>query len=573
MRARGVARLLWALALAAPLSAAAHPMGNFSISHYAAIQVEPDGIRLHYLLDLAEIPTFQTLQDAALRPDPEDPAVRAYAARAVETLADGLLVELDGRRLALHVESSDVIFPPGAGGLPTLKLGAVYRAALPAPESGTPSTLTYRDGNYPERAGWKEIVVTGTAGVVILVSTAPDHDRSRALTDYPTGPAASPPQLLDARVVFARRDGPEAVARTNGPSPPAEGPSLSRAPDPVAAATRGAAGTGGSTAGAEAAGVGVPVENPRATTRPGPGDIPTPAPSVPPADPPVIETLDLAANVRGTPRNAFTALLTEPLRTPGMILFALAVAASLGAFHALEPGHGKTVVAAYLVGARGTAWHAVLLGLVVTASHTAGVYLLGGVTLYASRYVVPERLYPWLGAASGVLIVALGANLLYWRLTGGRRSAHGRTHELGHADHHGHPGHDHSPDGHHHGDDHGDEHHHHHHLPEGPVSLRALVALGISGGIVPCPAALVVLLGAMASRQIGLGLLLIGAFSAGLAAVLIAIGLLVVCARRLVARFDRTGVEGPLVHRWLPLASASVMTVAGLVITAQALTR
>ena len=153
----------------------------------------------------------------------------------------------------------------------------------------------------------------------------------------------------------------------------------------------------------------------------------------------MIETLDLAANVRGTPRNAFTALLTEPLRGPGMILFALAVAASLGAFHALEPGHGKTVVAAYLVGARGTVWHAVLLGLVVTASHTAGVYLLGGVTLYASRYVVPERLYPWLGAASGLLIVALGANLLYRRLTGGRRSAHGHTHGLGHADHHGPP--------------------------------------------------------------------------------------------------------------------------------------
>jgi len=286
----------------------------------------------------------------------------------------------------------------------------------------------------------------------------------------------------------------------------------------------------------------------------------------------VSETLDLAANVRGTPRNAFTALLTEPLRGPGMILFALAVAASLGAFHALEPGHGKTVVAAYLVGARGTVWHAVLLGLVVTASHTAGVYLLGGVTLYASRYVVPERLYPWLGAASGLVIVALGANLLYRRLASGRRSAPGHTHGLGDGDHHGHPGHDHSPDGHHHGHDHGDGHHHHH-LPEGPVSLRALVALGISGGIVPCPAALVVLLGAMASRQIGLGLLLIVAFSVGLAAVLIAIGLLVVCARRLVTRFDRTGVEGSLVHRWLPLASASVMTVAGLVITAQALTR
>jgi ABC-type nickel/cobalt efflux system permease component RcnA len=571
MRARGVARLLWALVLTAPQPAAAHPMGNFSISHYAAIQIEPDGIRLHYLLDLAEIPTFQTLQDAAIRPDPEDPAVRAYVARAVETLADGLLVELDGRRLALRVESSDVIFPLGAGGLPTLKLGAVYRVALPAAERATPSVLTYRDGNYPERAGWKEIVVTGTSGVVILTSTAPDHDRSRALTDYPTGPTASPPQLLDARVVFAHRDGAELAARTNRlPAPPADAvaASPSSALDPDSSATRGPEGIRSGVAGAGATGSVALPEGPRATVRPESGAISTPVAPVSPAGPRAIETLDRAANVRGTPRNAFTALITEPLRGPGMILFALAVAASLGAFHALEPGHGKTVVAAYLVGARGTVWHAALLGLVVTASHTAGVYLLGGVTLYASRSVVPERLYPWLGAASGLLIVALGANLLYRRLTR-RRSAHRHTHGLGQVDHHGQPGHDHSHDGHHHGHGHGD----HHHPPEGPVSLRALVALGISGGIVPCPAALVVLLGAVATRQIGLGLLLIVAFSVGLAAVLIAIGLVVVCARRLVARFDRTGAAGPLVHRWLPLASATVMTLAGLVITAQALTR
>jgi ABC-type nickel/cobalt efflux system permease component RcnA len=548
-------------------------MGNFSISHYATLRVEPDGIRVRYLLDLAEIPTFQTLQDAAIRPDPEDSAVRAYAARAVETLADGLVVEVDGRRLRLRVESSDMLFPAGAGGLPTLKLGAVYRAALPALESGTPAVLTYRDDNYAERAGWKEIVVTGTAGVVILASTAPDHSRSRELTDYPSDPAASPPQLLDARVVFARRDGPEMIARTDGgPAPPPKGLSPSSATDPVATAPRDAAGVG-STSAAGGADVGAPVARSRAMTRLGPGNKATLAPPVSPADPPGSDTLQLAANVRGTPRNAFTALLSEPLRGPGMILFALAVAASLGAFHALEPGHGKTVVAAYLVGARGTVWHAVLLGLVVTAAHTAGVYLLGGVTLYASRYVVPERLYPWLGAVSGLLIVALGANLLYRRLRSGRLAAHGHTHGPGHADPPSHAGHEHGHAGHHHehGDDHG--HGHHHHLPEGPVSLRALVALGVSGGIVPCPAALVVLLGAAASRQIGLGLLLIVAFSVGLAAVLIAIGLLVVYARRLVARFDRTGVEGPLVHRWLPLASATVMTVAGLVITAQALTR
>ena len=108
-------------------------------------------------------------------------------------------------------------------------------------------------------------------------------------------------------------------------------------------------------------------------------------------------------------------------------------------------------------------------------------------------------------------------------------------------------------------------------MPDGPVSLRALVALGVSGGIVPCPAALVVLLSAVSLGRIGLGLLLIVAFSVGLAAVLIAIGLLVVYARRLVARFGRTNVEGPLVRRWLPLTSAAVITASGVVIAVQAL--
>src|SRR5438093_13619911 len=120
------------------------------------------------------------------------------------------------------------------------------------------------------------------------------------------------------------------------------------------------------------------------------------------------ETLTLAPNRQATPRNAFTELVTTRQLSLGIVLFSLLVAAGFGAFHALEPGHGKTVVAAYLVGARGTAWHALILGLIVTASHTAGVYLLGGVTLYASRYVVPERLYPWLGVISGLTIAGLG---------------------------------------------------------------------------------------------------------------------------------------------------------------------
>src|SRR5437870_7078170 len=101
--------------------------------------------------------------------------------------------------------------------------------------------------------------------------------------------------------------------------------------------------------------------------------------------------------------------MTELIDTPGplglgLVLTSLLVAAALGALHALSPGHGKTIVGAYLVGARGTARHALFLGLVVTATHTLGVYALGLVTLTASQYIVPEQIFPWLGAASVILV-------------------------------------------------------------------------------------------------------------------------------------------------------------------------
>src|SRR5262249_44983895 len=246
-------------------------------------------------------------------------------------------------------------------------------------------------------------------------------------------------------------------------------------------------------------------------------------------------------------------------------------AAPAGALHALGPGPGKTVVAAFLVGSRGTAWHAVILGLIVTASHTAGVYLLGAATVYASRYIVPERIYPWVALGSGLAIAVLGLSL-FLRRYAGREAAHT------HAHHHHHDGHHH--DGHGDGDmpahGHGHAHHHHHshedtghhrHAP-GRVSLSQLWALGITGGIVPCPAALVVLLSALSLRRVGFGLLLIVAFSFGLAVVLVAIGLLVVYAGRLVARLDE---RGPLVTRWLPLMSPAVMALLGLSIAIQTL--
>jgi ABC-type nickel/cobalt efflux system permease component RcnA len=250
-----------------------------------------------------------------------------------------------------------------------------------------------------------------------------------------------------------------------------------------------------------------------------------------------------------------------------MVCLALIVAVGLGALHALEPGHGKTVVAAYLVGSRGTPRHALYLGLIVTATHTAGVYLLGAVTLYLSHYVVPERLYPWLGGISGLLITGLGCGLFLRRYVG-ESQAHAHAHRQPHS--HCHP-HTHA-----HAHSHGTVHHDHaspHEAShaqssvEAPISCRALLALGVTGGIVPCPAALVVLLSAIALQRVGFGLLLIVAFSVGLAGVLITLGLLMVSARHVMARVQG---EGQLMTRWLPLTSAAVITAFGLAMIAQA---
>jgi ABC-type nickel/cobalt efflux system permease component RcnA len=241
--------------------------------------------------------------------------------------------------------------------------------------------------------------------------------------------------------------------------------------------------------------------------------------------------------------------------TPTFLLFALGAAAVLGMAHALQPGHGKTVVAAYLVGSRGTAWHALVLGATVTATHTAGVYALGLATIFLSQYVVPERLYPILEVASGVLVLGLGGWLLVKRLLAVVQHrlahAHGQTHRHQH--------HDHAHDRHEH--DHGHDHAH-------GTSWKSLVALGVSGGLLPCPEALMVLLITIAAHQVLFGLLLIVAFSLGLAGVLVSFGLVLVYARGL---FGRVNLQSGFVPRVLPIASALVIVVAGSLITAQAL--
>ncbi len=527
-----------------PASAPAHPLGNFSISQYTGIRISPDRIELRYVVDLAEIPTYQEIQATRIVPEVGHPSLEAYLARKLDTLKEGLFLEVDGRRLSLHVESSEVIFPPGAGGMPTMKLGAVFRTKLPETTAPGARRLTYRDGNFPGRAGWKEIVAVGERDITLRESSVPEKDRSQELSDYPANLLNSPPQVLEAQLAFG---GAQALAEDqSGPSQSGASPGNPQTP-------------------AHSGGVAVLGSD----QPPGPSGAEVASEGTDAAVPESGGALGLRANKQGTPRDAFTQLMTAKELPFSFVVFALAVAAGLGAAHALEPGHGKTIVAAYLVGSRGTAWHAFLLGLIVTFSHTAGVFLLGVVTLFASRYIVPEHLYPWLGVVSGLAIAVLGFTLFLRRYAGQAHDhAHSHTHVHDHPDHpHGHADHSHPPH-----PNHGaaSPHHHHDHSP-GPgeaVSFSALLALGVTGGMVPCPAALVVLLTAVSLHRVGFGLTLIVAFSVGLAAVLIAVGMLMVSARRLLARFQ---TEGPLIQRWLPLTSSVLITILGLAIAVQAL--
>jgi ABC-type nickel/cobalt efflux system permease component RcnA len=219
----------------------------------------------------------------------------------------------------------------------------------------------------------------------------------------------------------------------------------------------------------------------------------------------------------------------------GVLLILLLTAFAWGALHALSPGHGKAMVAAYLVGTRGTARHAVALGATVTITHTAGVFLLGVVALGLSEYVLPEDLYPWLNLVSGLMVLGVGAFVLRKNVLRRRRHHH---------------------------------HHHHHHGPD-ELSWRGILAMGTAAGIIPCPSALVVLLGAIAQGEIALGMLMIVAFSLGLAATLTVLGLAVVSAGRAIARLN---IPARFVTA-IPALSALLIVGVGLVLTLQAVPR
>ena len=567
--------LLALLALSAAGVVAAHPLGNFTISRYSALTLNATTVDVLYIVDMAEIPTLRERQ--AMDAD-DDGIVSAteeaiWVKRMIPELAANLRLTADGAAVPLSPLVHTLSFPPGQGGLETMRLEIALSATLP--ETTGERAIAYEDGNFAERLGWQEIIAT-TDGGALAASSVPAVDLSNQLRDYPSGLLQAPPAVDRAEMRYtATADGRPRTAEQT---------------------------VAGQTATATAP--------------------------------------------NRFSRDEFANLLDRTLDTPGALLGALLVAVGLGAAHALTPGHGKSIVGAYLVGSRGKARHALFLGLTTTITHTAGVFALGFLVLAASEFILPEKLYPWLGVLSGLLVVFIGASIFrghfrHW-LSRRRGDAHDHEHYhfhfgKGHSHHdHGradsHPpttdhvhNHDHgpmkrgtlrttnsaaiastvvaptrsllfagaiqpaavscSPTAAHDHNDH--DHGHHHgradshppttdhrppttdHSSPAPLAWRNLLALGISGGILPCPSALILMLSAIALRQVGLGITLIVAFSIGLAGVLTAIGLVMVYAGRLLERLPIRHTA--MTTRLLPMTSAAFITVAGLFITVRAL--
>ncbi|MCP9489008.1 MAG: hypothetical protein MSC31_03935 [Solirubrobacteraceae bacterium MAG38_C4-C5] len=460
------------LALALPAVAQAHPLGNFTVNQQAQVAISDGRVDVRWVLDKAEIPTFQ---DRRLSAEQLLGQVREEGRR-------GLALVVDGREVALReVAAPRIAFLPGQGGLKTTRVELTLRAPVDGP-----SRVELRLQSFPDRQGWRAIVPLAGEGTAVRTDV-PSGDPTDGLRTYPQAILGSPPDQRMA--TFAVEPGDGTLVAPPAPGEPAQ---------------RSEADDGGS---------------------------------------------------------GFAGVFAQAAAGEEVLVFLLFAALAWGALHALSPGHGKAMVAAYLVGTRGTARHAVALGGVVTATHTIGVFALGLVTLLLSQYVLPEDLYPWLTLVSGLMVVAIGAGVLRSRVRAARRArGHGaHDHDRWPHHHHGHQDHHHEHDG------HGHSHGHHHHMPD-ELSWKGVLGMGAAAGLIPCPSALVVLLAAVAQQQVALGMALIVAFSVGLATTLIILGLLVVSAR---------GVSGRLripsrVIATLPAVSALIILGAGCMLTAQA---
>lgn len=553
VRRRIVAALLAIAALGFPAVASAHPLGNFTINHYAALRVGPSEVRLDVVVDLAEIPAFQERIRIDANGDGEVGDTEADAARETEcnALAPSLELRSDGVRADLTLVAAGLTFPSGAGGVPTMRTVCEFVADLgPSIASGT--VVSFADTSNVERIGWREIVVLGDG---VSIAAAPDSplpasmDQSARLTAYPTDLLTQP--LNVHAVAFQVAPGGSQLPAFSAPDA-----------QPLAGAAP--------TASPDASGV---AETAAPTGTPGPAAVP--------------------GGVSGDIPDLFRAELT-----PLVAVLSILLAMALGAGHALTPGHGKTLMAAYLVGTRGTVRHAAGLGLAVTVSHTLGILFLALLVTGAESLLPADVVVRTIPVVAALAFVAIGGAMLFSELRRRRRASvlaaasmamsggHPHDHEGHHHD--GQIGHDH---GHDHDDDHAGpagtdhgasqealpgEHSHggirHSHLPadDRTLSWRNLFALGLAGGIIPSTNALIILLGTIVAGRAAFGIVLVIAFGLGMALVLGGVGAIMVLARERLERLPMTSSLGRAA-RHAPLAAAVVVLSVGLWLTVQAI--
>jgi nickel/cobalt transporter (NicO) family protein len=490
-----------ATALVAARPADAHPLGNFTINHFAGITVSPAEIRLDVVIDMAEIPTFQERQRIDIDGDGTVSDAEAVAAEAPACDAqESRLRLLVGDEPATPERTAAAItFPAGLGGLSTMRIECTFVARLAAPIAAATS-ISFEDTSYEERIGWREIVASGD-GVAVSADGLPATSPSKRLTAYPEDLISQPLDIRSATI--------------------------------VATPTGAGAGSGAAEVPAVAVGGGA---------------------------------------VPGGVAGELPAIFRESDLTPFILLLSIATAFGLGAGHALTPGHGKTLMAAYLVGTRGTPIHAVGLGLSVTVSHTIGILALAGLIVGAQGVLPPDVVIRAAPAVAAVTIAGLGGWMLLTEIRK-RRAARLASQAHKHA--------------HEHGLEHTNEHEHEHgranatgvhshggvahaHLPAkgSTLSWRGLFALGLAGGLIPSTSALFILLGAIVAGRPAFGFALVVVFGLGMAAVMTAIGLAVVLAR---GRLDRMPSDSGLgrIARFAPLAAAFVVLAVGIYLSIQ----
>jgi ABC-type nickel/cobalt efflux system permease component RcnA len=538
------------LALVVPALALAHPLGNFTINHYAGIRVEPDRVILDVVIDQAEIPTFQE----KLRIDTDgdgtisDAEAETERVAACPVLATSLALTIGGAAAPLLPVEAGLEFPPGAAGLQTMRLVCTYTAALPSPLAGH-TTIGFRDDSHRERIGWREITVQGS-GTTVSAPGLVGVSVSERLRRYPQELIAQPLHQVSASLDVS-----------------AGGASLP------------------------------PFSAPDATLLPGAAPLyatdSTPSPTAGPAgasgSPPVAVTSANggAASVPGGVGGDISGLLQTKDLTPFVLLGSILAAMALGAGHAVTPGHGKTLMGAYLVGTRGTPIHAVALGLSVTVSHTLGIVALAAIVIAFRGVLPPETFNRLAPIASGLLVLTIGGWLLLGQIRVRRAAAamarahpptdqhdHGaepHTHAAG--DPHDHP---HEPDdtaepgtsadGLH---SHGGVRHSHLPVAAGTLTWRNLFVLGLAGGIIPSTNALIILLATIATGRAVYGMVLVIAFGLGMAVVLGGVGLGLVLARD---RLDRLPSRSSLgrVAAYAPLLAGVVVFALGIYLTTQA---